>query len=118
MKSYLKALTNENGQQNSKINPVELSLCFKYFNKTSKLNLSRDLIDLDKFYCVKPNTYNIEGFWGGSKNVFLSIELHKCLNTTENNNHCKPQETIDNTIEGGQINVIAESFNLHYNDPH
>ena len=106
----------ENGQQNSLYNPVEISLCNKYFNNTSELHLKRDLIDLNKFYCVKPNTYSIEGFWGGLINGFISIELNKCFNTTQNNNHCKSQDIIDSKIEGGQINIIAETYNMHYNN--
>lgn len=106
----------ENGVQKSVFTEVEISLCNNYFNNTSELNIKRDLIDLDKFFCVKPNTYSIEGFWGGEKFGFITIELTKCSNSTENNNHCKPKEIIDMAIEGGQFDIVVDTYNLQYNN--
>lgn len=107
---------DENGETKSTTSDVEIKLCNNYFNSTDELNISRNIVDLNKFYCVKPGSARVEGYWGGEINSFVSVFLNKCSNTTANNNHCKPEEEINKMIQGGQINVIVDNYALHMND--
>ena len=56
---------NENGENESSSFDVELKLCNNYFNNTEELRISRNIVDLNKFYCVKPGSVKLEGYWGG-----------------------------------------------------
>lgn len=38
--------------------------------------------------------YNISGFWDEQELYYINSELNFCQNTTENNNHCLPQDDI------------------------
>ena len=42
--------------------------------------------------------------------------LYKCTNTTENNNHCMPENEIYNTIQGGIINLLIKNSILQMTD--
>ena len=44
--------------------------------------------------CLPKGNYNISGFWDEEELYYLNYELNFCENTTENNNHCLPQEEI------------------------
>lgn len=72
-------------------------------------------IDLDIYYCLKPNQATIEGFWGAPKNSFVQIILSKCVNSTDNNNHCQDPDYIDDILQGGVITMLTENYNLELN---
>ena len=44
---------------------------------------------------------------------YFRIKLYPCLNNTENNNHCKPQEVIDKYLKGGYFSIITKDIGLN-----
>jgi hypothetical protein len=56
---------------------------------------------LSDMYCLKNNSFDIDGTFLNDHYSFLYIELHECRNTTDNiNNPCKPKEVIDEVLAG------------------
>ena len=51
--------------------------------------------DLENYYCVRDVNRTLIPYY----NSFY-VKLFPCKNSTENNNHCKPKEIIDETIKG------------------
>lgn len=71
-----------------------------------KEEINFDLIDFDpsKFYCLsRKNGQNITITNNSVENklTYLTLYFAKCKNTTENGNHCLPEEEIDQTISKG-----------------
>ena len=105
-------LINDKGKQSLFSNKLEIKTCRDFYS-VEELNKK---IDIDEFYCIKPNTALIEGFWGNTKNQFLRIKLFKCTNSTLNNNHCKPKETINSYLSGGILGLYVKNSLLQIKD--
>ena len=78
--------------------------------------------ELNNSYCLKDYNYNLT-FVGGfkyEKMTYIRIKIFPCKNTTENNNHCKPQELIDYYLTSGYFSILIKDFGLNpsnYTDP-
>jgi hypothetical protein len=56
---------------------------------------------LNDMYCLKNNTFDIEGTFLNDQYSFLYIELYECKNSTDNiDNPCKPKDVIDEALAG------------------
>jgi hypothetical protein len=44
---------------------------------------------------------------------YLRIRIYPCKNTTDNNNHCKPKETIDDYFTGGYFSILTKDIGLN-----
>ena len=105
-------ITKENGQQEySRVN-LEISQCNQYYTSQEPVHIDQHSIDLDILYCLKPNQSQLRGYWGYHYNSFLGIVLSKCVNSTENNNHCLPIEQIEDNLTGGMLSVYSENHIL------
>ena len=65
-------------------------------------NVNNTLFDssgLGKYTCIKDQDLEIGGFFSEQVMRFTKIDFKVCLNTTENNNHCKSKEEIKEFIE-------------------
>ena len=70
---------------------------------------------LDNYYCLKNVNYTFKSYSNSIK-----IKLFPCKNNTENNNHCKPKEIIDEYLNGRDFTVYFEDIlitPLKYNSP-
>ena len=98
---------------------IELEKCsLNHFDKY--INLFNDSnFDYNKYYCVKPNqNLTIKGHYGDKINGYNTLEFHliKCENSTENNNHCKSSEEINEYLENTFIVILYVSKNIdHFN---
>ena len=68
------------------------------------------------FFCLKPNQSQIRGYWGFHYTSFIGIVLSKCVNSTENNNHCLPIEQIEDKLTGGVLSMYSENHILDINN--
>ena len=78
--------------------------------------------ELNSSYCLKDFNYNLT-FAGGYKYermTYIRIRIYPCVNNTENNNTCKPQEEIDRFMSSGYFSIILKDFGLNplnYSNP-
>jgi len=62
-------------------------------------------VDLDNYYCLSNVNYTLLGYINSIK-----ILLFPCKNNTENNDHCKPKEIIDEYLNGKTLEVQFEDI--------
>ena len=112
--AYHKNVTlNNQGVANLIEKEIEIKPCKTFFKDTDKL---KDGLNRDLFYCLKPDEISIQGYWGNKINAYAGIYLKKCVNSTENNNFCKPIEEIDEKINGGVISMYSTNYLLDLKD--
>ena len=70
--------------------------------------------ELNNSYCLK-NNYNLTlaGGYKYDRMTYFRIRIYPCRNKTENNNHCKPQEIIDNYFKGGYFSILTKDIGLN-----
>ena len=69
--------------------------------------------ELNNSYCLKD--YNLTLF-GGIKNdkiSYFQIKIFPCINSTQNNNHCRPQKEIDEFLTSGSFSILAKDIGLN-----
>ena len=67
---------------------------------------------LDNLYCFKDMEETLFGHFSYDEYSFFFIQLFPCINSTENNNHCKPQEVIDYYLRGTFLCMEFEDIEL------
>lgn len=102
-------LLNSDGKTTVTTIDFEIKPCIEYFqNTTLKEGLNKEI-----FFCLNPDQYKTEGYWGHQINSYVGIILEKCVNTTINNNHCKSENEIDSKINGGVLSMYSLNSNLN-----
>ena len=66
--------------------------------------------ELNNSYCLKDFNLTLKG-----KNL-LKIRIYPCINSTENNNNCKPQEIIDNYMTNGYFSISLKDIGINPNN--
>ena len=71
--------------------------------------------ELDNSYCLKDTNFNLTlaGGYKYDRMTYLRIRIYPCVNSTENNNSCKPQEVIDRYLSSGFFSIIIKDFGLN-----
>ena len=71
--------------------------------------------ELNNSYCLKDFNYNLTltGGFKYEKMTYFRIKLFPCVNSTENNNHCKPQEKIDYFFSSNYFSILIKNFGLN-----
>lgn len=69
--------------------------------------------EFDDSYCVDNFDLALTGGFLYDKYSCIRIFLYPCVNKTENNNHCKPQEEIDKVLAGGYFSVLLKDIGLN-----
>jgi hypothetical protein len=110
---YNDALPNGTVQQVVVNTEIEMSLCSNYYKYEDILEKNLH-IPLDLFYCAKPNSSYIEGFWGATTSPYvnLRVEFTKCKNSTKNNFHCKNPEEINSIVQNGYLSLEFTTFDV------
>ena len=90
-------MDGENGKiKVEKCNIDMLGSKYKQFYNNSELN---------NYYCLSKVNYTFISLMNSIK-----LQLFPCKNTTENNNHCKPKEIIDEKINGKNLEINFEDI--------
>jgi len=71
--------------------------------------------ELDNSYCLKDTDFNLTlaGGYKYDRMTYIRIRIYPCVNSTENNNSCKPQEVIDRYLSSGFFSIIIKDFGLN-----
>ena len=71
--------------------------------------------ELNNSYCLKEFNDNLTLVGGFKYNqmTYIRIKIFPCVNTTENNNHCKTQEEIDKYLTNGYFSILVKDFGLN-----
>lgn len=88
------------------------------FGEDYQLLLERHQIN--NSYCIKELNLKLEGGPSHIKMSYIKINIYPCVNSTQNNNHCQPQEIIDRYLTSGYFSILAKDigFNpLNYKVP-
>ena len=72
--------------------------------------------DLSNSYCLKDYNVTLSGGYKFNKFSYLRIRIYPCKNSTDNNFHCKPQDTIDYYLKGGYFSMITKDIGLNPNN--
>ena len=91
---------------------LEYEICnIENFGENYKLLLSKN--ELSNSYCLKNFNLTLAGGLKYERMSYFQINLYPCLNSTENNNHCKSQEIIDQYLKGGNFSIISKDIGLN-----
>ena len=72
--------------------------------------------ELNNSYCLKNYNVSLLGGINYNKMNYLTIKLYPCINNTQNNYHCKPQEIIDSYLNDGDLSIIIKDIGLDPSD--
>ena len=102
-----------NGEfQNSERRELGYEICkIENFGENYKALFSKD--ELNNSYCLKNYNLTLAGGYKYDRMSYFRIKLYPCLNSTKNNNHCKPQEIIDQYLKGGYFSIITKDIGLN-----
>ena len=64
-------------------------------------------------YCIDKFDLALTGGFTYNNFSYISIEIYPCVNGTGNNNHCKPQNLIDNALVGGHFSILLKDIGLN-----
>ena len=76
--------------------------------------------ELNDSYCINDINLTLARGFKNDRISYIKIGIYACVNTTENNNHCKPKEVIDAYISGTFFSLLAKDIGLdpsNYTDP-
>lgn len=68
--------------------------------------------ELNNSYCINDLNLTLSGNFKFDKLSYIQINIHPCANSTENNNHCKPKEVIDEYLSGTFVSILAKDIGL------
>ena len=68
--------------------------------------------ELNNSYCLKNFNLTLSGNFKYDRLSYIKINIYPCVNTTENNNHCKPQEIINTFLSGTFISILVKDIGL------
>jgi len=69
--------------------------------------------ELNNSYCLKDYNLTLAGGYKYNRMSYFRIRLYPCINSTNNNNHCKPQSEIDRYFKGGYFSVLSKDIGLN-----
>jgi hypothetical protein len=69
--------------------------------------------ELNTSYCLKNFNLTLAGGFKYDKLSYIRIKIFPCVNTTENNFHCKPREIIDKYISGAYFSLIIKDIGFN-----
>ena len=103
--------TKENGKIKQDIKNFTFKQCevsdfgSNYQNIMAKKNILQML-------CPENVSFVLEGYYTMEKYSYVKLNFRKCVNTTENNNHCYPPETIDQYLQVMKIDTKLQDIEL------
>ena len=73
-------------------------------------------MDLTKYYCLKNFVVFFEGYTAAENFSTLIINIKKCVNKTRDGRPCKNETEIYNALNGKNLIIFSEDFDLTPND--
>ena len=118
-KAYYKKAVRIGSKWNWFVKELELEIC-----KLEKFGKSyRDIFKhkpLDNFYCFKEMNESLIGHFIYDNYSFFFISFFPCINSTENNNHCRPEKEIDYYLNRTFVTFHMQDVEINpqqYNSP-
>ena len=68
--------------------------------------------ELNNSYCINDLNLTLSGNFKFDKLSYIRINIHPCVNNSDNNYHCKPKEIIDEFLSGTFISILAKDIGL------
>ena len=68
--------------------------------------------ELNNSYCLKNFNLTLSGNFKYNRLSYIKINIYPCINTTENNNHCKPKKIINTFLSGTFISILVKDIGL------
>ena len=94
----------QNGEYISERTPVEIIKCSEYTFEIIPSYFKS--LDLPNLYCLKNDTFIIEGEYQSDSFQFIFFTFSKCDNSTSNNT-CFSEEIINSILSGGYIGIFT-----------
>ena len=71
--------------------------------------------ELNNSYCLKNFNYSLTlaGSYKYDRITYIRIVITPCVNSTNNNFSCKPQEVIDKRLNSGYFSIVLKDFGLN-----
>ena len=69
--------------------------------------------EIENSYCLKDFNLLLVGGSKYNQSSFIQIKTHPCVNTTENHNHCLPQNIIDSYLTSGYFSIVVKDIGLN-----
>lgn len=69
--------------------------------------------ELNSSYCLEDINLTLTGGAKYDKISYIGIGIYPCVNSSENNYHCKPREIIDAYMSGAYFSVLAQDIGLN-----
>lgn len=69
--------------------------------------------NINNSYCLKDFNLTLRGGFKFNKMSFIQINIYPCVNTSENGNHCKPQNIIDKYLSATYFSVLAKDIGIN-----
>ena len=111
VKTYFKRAIRNGEAFNWEIEEIELERCkIEKFGELYRKKFSTKPLEL--YYCFKKADYLLEGTFSYDAYSLFYIQFFPCMNSTENNNHCKTKEEIDYYLKGTMFTIQMEDIEL------
>ena len=68
---------------------------------------------LNNSYCLKDFNITLKGGFKYDEMSLIRINIYPCVNSTENNNHCKPQNIIDKSLSSTYFSILSKDIGLN-----
>ena len=110
-KAYFKKAERHGDLWSWDVKEIELEKCkIEKFGEFFKEKFNSN--SLNNLYCFKEMNETFIGHFSYDIYSFFYIQLFPCINSTENNNHCKPLEVIDYYLKGTFLCMEFEDVEL------
>jgi hypothetical protein len=97
---------------NKEIKNLQVEKCQKEKYDNTILNQN----ELNNYYCIENLDIDLIGGKNYKNFSFIEIQIYQCINNSDNNSICKPQEIIDDTLENGHLSIQLKNIELNPND--
>ena len=69
--------------------------------------------EFNNSYCLSKLDFVLHGGFIYDRISLIRLDVYPCKNSSENNFHCQPQETIDNFLAGGYFSILLKDIGLN-----
>ena len=118
-RAYFKKGQRSGDKWNWTIKEIELERCqLEKFGSDHRENFKRK--PLNELYCFKHINETLYGHYSYDNYSFFYISFFPCINSTKNNNNCKPVEVIEYYLKGSFLSFQMQDVEMtpqHYNSP-